>query len=153
MIKFKLRLLVLMVFVLITGCSTTHIKDENGNTLMSVYSGKTSDGLDWTHGAYVSRMYEFDENGQPTGRMAHDYQVKSKTPFLGNLFIGATSGAAGAAIFAGTGGMGCRGGRCGGGGGSTTFINNPTAISESDASSSGVLNADLEAGFAGGGHH
>ncbi|MBP9836676.1 MAG: hypothetical protein KBC78_02470 [Candidatus Pacebacteria bacterium] len=126
-------LLSILVIVFITGCSTTHIKDENGELLMSIHSGKTTDFIDWTHGGYVAVMHERDENGQPTGRVAHDYQVKTQRPLFGMFVLGVSNGAGAAAIFAGTGGMGCRNGRCGGGGSSTPMVINNDNSNETNA--------------------
>lgn len=117
-------LLLILVIVFFTGCGNLHIKDDEGRTLMRVYSDKTTDFIDWTHGAYVAEMHERDEVGKPTGRIAHDFQVKTQVPFWGRLFVGATTGAASAGIFAATGGMGCRNGRCGGGSSSTPMVIN-----------------------------
>ena len=100
---------------------------------MSIHSGKTTDFIDWTHGGYVAVMHERDENGQPTGRVAHDYQVKTQRPLFGMFVLGVSNGAGAAAIFAGTGGMGCRNGRCGGGGSSTPMVINNDNSNETNA--------------------
>ena len=138
-------LLLIIVIIFFTGCSTTHIKDENGNLLMSIHSGKTTDFIDWTHGGYVAVMHERDEKGEPTGRVAHDYQVKTQRPFLGAFILGVSNGAGAAAIFAGTGGLGCRNGRCGGGSSNPMVINNDNSNqTNAGAQSFSGASADLD---------
>lgn len=147
----KSNFLLILLIIFFTGCSTTHIKDENGELLMSIHSGKTTDFIDWTHGGYVAVMHERDENGNPTGRKAHDYQVKTQRPFLGAFILGVSNGAGAAAIFAGTGGLGCRNGRCGGGSSNPMVINNDnsnqtSAGSQSFSGASADVDSDLNAG-------